>query len=78
MAQAFEHISRAAIAVLARQAAIRLVKSELQRQGLRVAHVPSREIQIAADALLRQRPELLQEAAQRVAREPEKWLPKRA
>ena len=80
MAQAnsFSHIGAACVRVLARQAAINLVKSELQRQGLRVHSVPMRDIQIQADALLRQRPELIDEAAQRVAAQPEKWLPKRA
>jgi hypothetical protein len=48
MANSFEHISIAAVKVLATQAAIRLVKSELQRRGLSVAHVPARDIQIQA------------------------------
>ena len=39
--------------------------------------MPLRDIQIAADALLAQRPELMEEAAERVAAHPE-WLPKRA
>jgi hypothetical protein len=77
-ANSFSHIGAACVRVLARQAAINLVKSELQRQGLRVHSVPMRDIQIQADALLRQRPELIDEAAQRVAAQPEKWLPKRA
>ena len=37
-----------------------------------------RKIQIEADALLRQRPELIEEAAELIAAHPEKWLPKRA
>jgi hypothetical protein len=65
----------AAARVLARQAAIALVKDELRRRGERVASVPLRDIQNAADALLRGRPELIEEAAQRVAAHPE-WLPK--
>jgi len=76
MNSSFEHISRAAIAVLARQAAIRLAKSELARQGLRVTSVPMRELHIRADQLLAAHPELLDQAAQRVAAHPE-WLPKR-
>jgi hypothetical protein len=77
MNSSFEHISRAAVAVLARQAAIRLVKSRIQAQGLCLTSVPMRDIQIQADALLRQRPDLFAEAEQRVAAHPE-WLPKRA
>ena len=64
--------------VLARQVAIRLAKDELARHGLRVHSVPMRKIQIEADALLRQRPELIEEAAELIAAHPEKWLPKRA
>jgi hypothetical protein len=73
----FEHISRAAIAVLARQSAIRLAKSELARQGLRVTSVPMRELHIRADQLLAEQPDLFAQAAERVAAHPE-WLPKRA
>ena len=36
MANSFSHIGAACVRVLARQAAINAVKSELQRQGLRV------------------------------------------
>ena len=75
--QAFQHIAAAAARVLARQAAIALVKDDLRRRGERVHSVPLRDIQIAADALLAQRPELMEEAAERVAAHPE-WLPKRA
>jgi len=80
MAQAnsFSHLGAAAIKVLAKQAAIQLVKCELQRQGIRVHSVPMRDIQLRADELLAARPELIEQAQERVAREPEKWLPKRA
>jgi hypothetical protein len=71
----FQHLDAAAAMVLARQAAIRLVKDRLAREGQRVHSVPARDIQIAADALLRQRPELIEQAAERVAAHPE-WLPK--
>ena len=51
MAQAnsFSHIGAACVRVLARQAAINAVKSELQRRGERVHSVPMRDIHIAAD-----------------------------
>ena len=52
MAEPFQHISIAATRVLARQAAIALVKSELQRRGERVHSVPMRDIHIAADDYL--------------------------
>jgi hypothetical protein len=44
MAQAnsFSHLGAACVRVLARQAAINTIKSELQRQGLRVDSVPMR------------------------------------
>jgi hypothetical protein len=77
MAQAnsFSHIGAACVRVLARQAAINAVKSELQRRGERVHHVPMREIHIAADDYLTAHPELIEQAAERVAAHPE-WLPK--
>src|SRR6516225_8343061 len=50
----------------------------MRRRGERLHSVPMRDIQIEADALLRQRPELIEEAAERIAAHPEKWLPKRA
>ena len=80
MAQAnsFSHIGAACVRVLARQAAINAVKSELQRRGERVHSVLMRDIHIAADELLAVHPELVAQAAQRVAAHPEKWLPKRA
>ena len=70
MAQAnsFSHLGAAAIKVLAKQAAIQLVKCELQRQGIRVHSVPMRDIQIRAHALVDERPELIAEAAERAER----------
>jgi hypothetical protein len=67
MAQAnsFSHIGAACVRVLARQAAINAVKSELQRQGLRVHVVPMRDIHIQADEYLRQHPELIPQAEER-------------
>jgi hypothetical protein len=78
MANSFSHISAACVRVLARQAAINAVKSELQRRGERVHSVPMRDIQIAADDYLAAHPELVEQAQERVAAQPEKWLPKRA
>jgi hypothetical protein len=80
MNSTFEQVSAAAARVLARQAAIRLAKDEITRRGGRsaLANMPMRELQIIADGLLRERPHLIEEAVQRVAREPERWLPKRA
>jgi hypothetical protein len=70
MAQAnsFSHNGAACVRVLARQAAINAVKSELQRRGLRVASVPMRDIHIAADEYLHQHPELISEARDRAQR----------
>ena len=67
MAQAnsFSHIGAACVRVLARQAAINAVKSELQRRGERVHSVPMRDIYIQADDYLRQHPHLIGEAAER-------------
>jgi hypothetical protein len=77
-ANSFSHIGAACVRVLARQAAINAVKSELQRRGERVHSVAVRDIYIAADQYLASHPELIDEAAQRVTAHPEKWLPKRA
>jgi len=70
MAQAnsFSHLGAAAIKVLAKQAAIQLVKCELQRQGIRVHSVPMRDIQLRACALVDERPELIAQAAERAQR----------
>ena len=73
----FEHLGAAAARVLARQAAINFVKSEIARRGLRLVSVPMREIQIEADQYLAAHPELIARAAERVAAQPERWLPKR-
>jgi hypothetical protein len=68
MAQAnsFSHIGAVCVRVLARQAAINAVKSELTRQGLRVHSVPMREIHIAADDYLAAHPELIPATEERV------------
>ena len=63
---AFQSLGQAAVMVLARQAAMNLVKDELRRKGLRVASM--RELHIAADELLRQRPELIEQAMARAWR----------
>jgi hypothetical protein len=70
MAQAnsFSHIGAACVRVLARQAAIALVKDELRRRGERVHSVPMRDIHICADEYLRQHPELIALAAERAQR----------
>ena len=72
MAQAnsFSHIGVACVRVLARQAAINLVKSELQRRGERVQSVPMRDIQIQADAYLAAHPELIPATEERVRNSP--------
>jgi thioesterase domain-containing protein len=54
--------------VLARQAAINAVKSELQRRGERVASVAMRDIRIQADAYLAAHPELIDETRDRAER----------
>jgi hypothetical protein len=70
MAQAnsFSHIGAACVRVLARQAAINLVKSELQRRGERVHSVSMRDIKIHADAYLAAHPELIDDAHARAWR----------
>ena len=67
-AETFSHIGAACVRVLARQAAINAVKSELQRRGERAAHVPMRDIQIRADEYLSAHPELIDEAHARAWR----------
>ena len=70
MAQAnsFSHNGAACVRVLARQAAINFVKSEIARRGERLHSVAMRDIQIAADDYLRQHPELIPLAAERAQR----------
>jgi hypothetical protein len=63
---AIQSLGQAAVMVLARQAAMNLVKDDLRRKGLRVASM--RELHIAADELLRQRPELIEQAMARAWR----------
>jgi hypothetical protein len=57
-----------AISVIARRAAIRETKAEMQRRGLKPAYVPHREIVAAANEYLRNHRELIAEAKQTVAR----------
>jgi hypothetical protein len=68
MANSFDHISIDAVKVLAKQAAIRLVKDELQRQGIRVHSVAARDIQISAIQYVDEHPELIEEARERAVR----------
>ena len=70
MAQAnsFSHIGAACVRVLARQAAINAVKSEIARRGERVRSVAMRDIHIAADAYLAAHPELIDGAHARAWR----------
>jgi hypothetical protein len=63
---ALQSLGQAAVMVLARQAAMNLVKDELRRKGQRMASM--RELHIAADELLRQRPELIEQAMARAWR----------
>jgi hypothetical protein len=70
MAETFSHIGAACVRVLARQAAINAVKSELARQGLRVHSVAMRDIHIAADDYLAARPELIPATEERVRNSP--------
>ena len=67
-ANSFSHIGVACVRVLARQAAINFVKSELQRRGERVHSVSMRDIQIQADAYLAAHPELIEDAHARAWR----------
>jgi len=73
MANSFSHIGAACVRVLARQAAINLVKSELQRRGERVHSVPMRDIHIQADAYLAADPELIEDARARALRNGQGW-----
>jgi len=66
MANSFSHIGAACVRVLARQAAINAVKSELARQGLRVHSVPMRDIHIRADEYIRDHPERIPATVERV------------
>jgi hypothetical protein len=57
-----------AIAVIARRAAIRETKAEMQRQGRKPATIPHRDIVAAAKGYLRDHPECFAEAQAIVAR----------
>ena len=67
-ANSFSHLGAAAIKVLAKQAAILLVKDELRRHGVGVHSVPMRDIHIRACALVDAHPELIAQAAERAQR----------
>jgi hypothetical protein len=69
-ANSFSHIGAACVRVLARQAAINLVKDELKRQGLRVHSVAMRDIHIAVDDYLAAHPELIPATVERVRNSP--------
>jgi len=69
-ANSFSHIGGACVRVLARQAAIKLVKDELQRCGERVHSVPMRDIHIAANDYLAAHPELIPATVERVRNSP--------
>lgn len=61
----------AVIAVLARQSAIKAVKEQLRRQGLKPAHIAKREIvAIAEDYLAQHRQAFLEQTAERVRTSP--------
>src|SRR5262249_49477401 len=70
-ANSFSHIGGACVRVLARQAAIKLVKDELQRCGERVHSVPMRDIHIAANDYLAAHPELIPATVERVRNSPD-------
>ena len=70
MANSFSHIGAACVRVLARQAAINAVKSELQRRGERVHSVPMRDIHLTADDYLVAHPELIPATVERVRNSP--------
>ena len=53
---------------LARQAAMKAVKREYQRQGIKVSHIAHREIVAAANEYLPNHPELIAEAKETVLR----------
>jgi len=66
--QASAQAQRIAIAVIARRAAIRETKAEMQRRGLKPATIPHREIVAAANVYLRDhRAECIEEAQAIVA-----------
>ena len=69
-ANSFSHIGAACVRVLARQAAINLVKDELKRQGVRVHSVEMRHIHIRADEYLAAHPELIPATEERVRNSP--------
>jgi hypothetical protein len=65
MASSFEHVSRHAIAVLARLAARRAIEAELKDKGVRVYLVRPAEIKDRARTYLELHPELYAQAEER-------------
>ena len=61
----------ATVMAVARLAAIKAVKRDMQARGLKSAHVECRAIVSAATAYLREHPELLEQAAETVRLDPE-------
>jgi hypothetical protein len=61
----------ATIITLARRSAIKAVERDIRAQGLRVMSVERRVILAAADAYLREHPELIEEAAETVRKVPQ-------
>jgi hypothetical protein len=55
---------------IAKLAAVKEIKRRMQAQGLKVAHIERRDIELAARAYLSDHPELIQEAAETVQRVP--------
>jgi hypothetical protein len=61
----------ATIITVAKLAAIKAVKRDMQARGLKSAHVERRVIVSTADIYLREHPELLEQAAETVQLHPE-------
>ena len=61
----------ATIITVAKLAAIKTVKRDMHARGLRTAHVERQVIVSAATTYLREHPELLEQAAETVQRNPE-------
>lgn len=59
------------IKVLAQQAARKAVKRQYQAQGLKVSHIPAKEITEAANDYLRDHPDLFEQAAETVRKVPQ-------
>jgi hypothetical protein len=59
-----------AIAILARQAAIKAVKADLWARGVKLSYVSPRDIRIVAQEYLAAHPELLTQAAELIETDP--------